>query len=249
MKTSFFFIVWILIYPILGLFNSAAINNNTFFIALIVVFFLARFLQKSMPNVLAYDQAIGITDILETVYTNNIRDLRKRLHRDSTIELLTSIYFAVTVCIVLMTILRGSSEEWFTLLVFAFLLCAYVVRCIKIFKGIFLLKKEANTENCVKIVEDIYKLNYEAYYDAHIERSVHDMLPPRPKFYSFYSLACLVFAIICSLLGATYIIYGIILQTSESVGVLSGMYTLYGVLALYFGIKDSLDSWHSIKKK
>lgn len=37
MKTSFYFVLWILIYPILGLFNNSFIDNNAFIVALAIV--------------------------------------------------------------------------------------------------------------------------------------------------------------------------------------------------------------------
>lgn len=37
MKTSFYFVVWILIYPLLGLFHSGFVNQNAFIIALLAV--------------------------------------------------------------------------------------------------------------------------------------------------------------------------------------------------------------------
>ena len=37
MKTSFYFVLWILIYPILGLFNNSFIDNSAFIVAFAIV--------------------------------------------------------------------------------------------------------------------------------------------------------------------------------------------------------------------
>lgn len=37
MRTSFYFVLWILIYPILGLFNNSFTDNNAFIVALAIM--------------------------------------------------------------------------------------------------------------------------------------------------------------------------------------------------------------------
>ncbi len=41
MKTSFYFVVWILIYPLLGLLHNSFIDNNSFLVALAAVWGLS----------------------------------------------------------------------------------------------------------------------------------------------------------------------------------------------------------------
>lgn len=52
MKTSFYFVLWILIYPILGLFNNTVINDNAFIVALAVVWGFSWLLNRIMPETL-----------------------------------------------------------------------------------------------------------------------------------------------------------------------------------------------------
>lgn len=58
MKTSFYFVIWILIYPLLGLLNIDFINNNSFIIALAVVWGLSWLLNRLIPNILLYEYAL-----------------------------------------------------------------------------------------------------------------------------------------------------------------------------------------------
>ena len=81
MKTSFFFVLWILIYPILRLFNNSFINNNTFIVALAVVWGLSWLLNRIMPDTITYERASRIAPILEDVYTGNVASFKKRLVR------------------------------------------------------------------------------------------------------------------------------------------------------------------------
>lgn len=56
MKTSFYFVLWILIYPILGLFNNRFIDNNAFIVALAIVWGLSWLLNRMMPDTLTYER-------------------------------------------------------------------------------------------------------------------------------------------------------------------------------------------------
>lgn len=87
MKTSFYFVLWILIYPILGLFNNAFIDNNAFIVAIAAVWGLSWLLNRAMPETLTYESASQMAPILEDVYTGNVSAFMKRLSRESNIEI------------------------------------------------------------------------------------------------------------------------------------------------------------------
>ena len=57
MKASFYFVIWMVIYPILGLFNNNFIDNNAFIVALAIVWVLSWILNRIMPDTLAYESA------------------------------------------------------------------------------------------------------------------------------------------------------------------------------------------------
>lgn len=97
MKTSFYFVLWIIIYPILGLLNNSFINQNSFIIALVIVWGLSWSLNKIMPKTLTYERASQIAPLLEEVYTGDVADFKKRVTRDMWIESVTSVYFIITV--------------------------------------------------------------------------------------------------------------------------------------------------------
>ncbi len=44
MKTSFYFVLWILIYPILGLLNNSFINENSFVVPLAFIRYYIRYI-------------------------------------------------------------------------------------------------------------------------------------------------------------------------------------------------------------
>ena len=104
MKTSFYFVLWILIYPILGLLNNSFIDNNAFIVALVVVWGLSWLLNRIMPNTMTYEHALNVAPILEDVYTGNVASFSKRLSKEATIELVTAIYFIVTTIVIAIAI-------------------------------------------------------------------------------------------------------------------------------------------------
>ena len=104
MKTSFYFVLWILIYPILGLFNNTVINDNAFIVALAVVWGSSWLLNRIMPETLTYERASQIAPILEDVYTGNVTSFKKRLSREANIEIITAIYFIVTTIVIAISV-------------------------------------------------------------------------------------------------------------------------------------------------
>ncbi len=73
MKTSFYFVLWILIYPLLALFNNSFIDNNSFIIALAVVWGVSYLLNRSIPDTIRYERIERSFPIMETVYTGNVK--------------------------------------------------------------------------------------------------------------------------------------------------------------------------------
>ena len=100
MKTSFYFVLWILIYPILGLFNNDFITENAFVVAIAVVWGLSWLLNRMMPEILTYERVSQIAPTMENIYTGNVNAFIKRLRTETRIETFTSIYFLVTTVVI-----------------------------------------------------------------------------------------------------------------------------------------------------
>ena len=252
MKTSFYFVLWILIYPILGLFNNEFVNNNAFFVALVAVWGLSWLLNRVMPKTLTYERASQIAPILEEVYTGNVNSFSKRLSSDTFIETVTAIYFSITTLVVAMTIFLVGVNDWVPLIVFGFFTIGAISRSIKLGKARAALRSNPTAEECMEIATDVYQLDYASYYEAHNGVVYSDMLPPKPRYFKGFQIFSLVVAGIATLLGLLYIISGILIMfdgSSIEIGAVAGMYFLYGSLATYFGVKDIITIAKSFKKK
>lgn len=248
MKASFYFVLWILIYPILGLFNNSFIDNNAFIVALAVVWGLSWLLNCIMPDTQTYERASQIAPILEDVYTGNVSSFMKRLSRDSNIGIVTTIYFIVTTVAIAVAIFRYGVNDWIALAVFGFFTYGAIARSVSLSRAKAGLKSNPTPEQCMEIANDTYKLDYASYYDAHNGVSYQDMLPPKPKHFKVFKVFSIAISVIASLLGLLYIILGVIIMLSQSsldAGAVAGMYFLYGSLAAYFGVKDFISCIHT----
>ena len=250
MKTSFYFVLWILIYPILGLLNNSFIENNAFILAFAVVWGLSLLLNQIMPNTLSYERALNVAPILEDAYTGNVASFSKRLSKDATIELVTAIYFIVTTIVIAIAIFKAGVNNWIALLIFGFFTFGAISRSARLIKAKINLKNNPNPEQYMEIAEETYKLDYASYYEAHNGADYSHMMPEKPKYFKIFQVCSTIISAICTLLGAAYIILGVILFFGQPIEVqtIAGMYFLYGTLATYFGIKDFISGVSSRKQ-
>lgn len=252
MKTSFYFVLWILIYPILGLFHNEMIYQHSFLVALIGVYGISWLLNRSMPDTLLYEEVSATAPILEDVYTGNVRSFSRRLYREALVETVTAIYFCITTVVLIIIALQTRVNDWIALLIFGFFMVGAMMRSVKLVKAHFLLKGNPTPEQCMEIAEDTYKLDYASYYETHLNSTYEGLYPPRPKHYKGFQIVSLIIAIVAALLGLIYVISGIILLmtglTFETSAV-AVMYFLYGSLAAYFGVKDIISIVISLKKQ
>lgn len=248
MKTSFYFVLWILIYPILGLFNNNFINDNALLVASAVVWGLSWLLNRIMPETLTYEQASQIAPILEDVYTGDVTSFNKRLSRDANIEVITSIYFIVTTVVIALAVFKARVNDWMALAIFGFFTIGAISRSSSLIKAKSQLRNNPTPEQCMEISDETYKLDYASYYEARSNVPYEEMLPPKPRFFKVLKIFSTVIAAIASLLGLLYIILGLLImlsQTTLEAGAVAGMYFLYGSLAAYFGVKDFISVIHS----
>lgn len=250
MKTSFYFVLWILIYPILGLLNNSFIDNNAFIVALAVVWGLSWLLNRIMPNTLTYERALNVAPILEDVYTGNVASFGKRLTRESIIELVTAIYFTLTTILICVAVFVVGINDWIALIVFGLFTFGAIHRTITLIKAKSSLYANPTSEQCVEIANETYKLDYLSYYEQRKETNYESMLPARPKYFKVFQIFSIVIASIAALLGLFYIVDAISLimigSNSIGTGAFAGMCFLYGSLATYFGIKDIITTSQNI---
>lgn len=242
MKTSFYFFLWIIIYPLLGLTHNPWIYQNSFIVALIIVWVISWFLNKNMPDTLRYERVSETASMLEEIYVGNVDAFRKRLSRRVTIDFVTAIYLGVAFIFVLFSMVRGNTDDWIALLIFGFFAFGTLSSAVKLNHANNLIKNNPTPEECARVVSQVYRVDYNSYYSRRQYVTPESMLPTPPKHFKSFQVVSLIIAIICCLFGLFYLINSIIiLSENRSAEAISGgiMYFLYGSLAAYFGIKDS----------
>ena len=242
MKTSFYFFLWIIIYPLLGLLHNPWVYQNSFIVALFIVWGLSWILNRNMPDTLRYERVSEMATILEEVFTGNIKAFMQRLSRMVTIEFITAIYLGVAFVFILFSMVRGSADDWIALLIFGFFAFGAISRAVKLNQMYQRIKRNPSRDECARVVEEAFRVDYAGYYNVRIHSTAEAMLPPQPRHFKAFQAFSLVIAIICALFGLFYLIMSIImLAENKSAEAISGgiMYFLYGSLAAYFGVKDS----------
>ena len=251
MKTSFYFVIWILIYPLLGLLNIDFINNNSFIFALAAVWGLSLLIKQLIPDILLYAHALQTAPLLEDVYTCNISSFSNRLSRDTAINIIFTIYLIVTTIIIGFAVFTLGINDWIALIVFLFFTVTSVISSIKLINANNRLKNDPSKEQCQQIVDETYDLDYTSYYDAHTGKTYSEMLPYRPKYFSTFQIVSIIFAAIATILGIVYLVIGTLniwfsdYIELKAVGIMT---FLYGSLATYFGVKDLFSTTKNINK-
>ena len=207
-------------------------------------------LNLIMPHTLTYERALNVAPILEDVYTGNVASFSKQLSKEATIELVTAIYFIVTTIVIAIAIFKAGVNDWIALLIFGFFTFGAISRSAGLIKAKTDLKNNPNPEQCMEIAEETYKLDYASYYEARNGVDYSHIMPEKPKHFKIFQVCSTIISAICTLLGAAYIILGVILFFGQPIVVqtIAGMYFLYGTLATYFGIKDFISGFSSRKQ-
>lgn len=242
MKTSFYFLLWILIYPLLGLLNSNAVNEYSFLVALFIIMGISSLLKVLMANTVAYEKALQETPILEDVFTGNVESFQKRLSKEALLETVSALYYVIAIIafLIIPNYMNGF-DYWFMLIVFTILGIRTIACSVKLLTATSQLKDNPTSEQRMEIAEDTFKLDYSAYYAMRCENPYSELLPTKPRYYSFFKFFSLIVATIVIILGLFYTAMGIIIMCGDitlSRSAFSGMIFLYGSLAAYYGIRD-----------
>lgn len=246
MKTSFYFALWILIYPLIDLVGNDAMREHSFVVALIAVFGLSWLINRFMPEMMSYGRAVEAVPILEDVYTRNVDAFKKRLKRLFVLETVISAYLLVSIIACLFV----GSEGLITTVVFAVFAIGTIMRSVNLWKALSELKANPTSEQCMAIATEQLNLNYQSYYDERQCRAYSEMLEPKPRFYKLFSIFSIIVAAIVLLLGLRFVVSGLLIAVfghSVGQGAFAGMLFLYGSLAMYFGVKDFVALWESIR--
>lgn len=251
MKPSFYFVIWIVIYPLLSLIGNEWIDRNAFLVALIVVYGLSYVLNRLMPETLAYERRLEYAEIMNEVYTSNVEAFRRRLSSRAVVDFVTAVYFGATFVVTLYIMLRYDVSQWLALVVFGFLAVGTVTNASKMQRAAMRLRRNPVPQESVAVAEEVLGMNYAAYYEARQQDPVGTVTPVPPGGWNYFLVVSVVFSVICGLLGVAFVVYGLVILAYKAPLAAAGqaiIMLLYGSLAAYYGVKDTITSLQRRRK-
>lgn len=242
MRTSFFFVMWIIVYPILDIVGIDGIEKYSFVIALMLIGGLSMVLRRVFPEMIEYDASVEKYPILEVVFNDEVAIFRKRLRRSFEIEAITGIYFIFTILLSLLFMMELRRPMIIEVAVFGVLAYGSIAHALRLRRALSSVNDNPSPQNCMGIVDDVYRTNYIEYYNMRKLYSYDELMSDRPRHYGAYRTVSIAFAVIATILGCATIVLSILSLTQTAAPLAAPMaivMLLYGSLALIFGLKDT----------
>ena len=92
MKTSFYFVAWILVYVLIDILNIQLLKENSFLSACLIVWGGAYFINKLFEKQIENVKNKSLVNFYEKIYTNNISSLRKTKALEFAFEFVCLLY-------------------------------------------------------------------------------------------------------------------------------------------------------------
>lgn len=241
MKTSFYFFFWFIIYYLIGLTGSSLLIQNDFFVALIIVFFLTRLDRKLFAPELIYQANLNRGYDFEIFYRNDTKKMMKLLKQQCLGQTIMAIYCLLTI----VGLLTLSNSDIVAYVIFGFFGIMSMVGSSKTFN-----QYRDVRENGLPDFSDSQHSEDEEAYTRYKELcqsyTYEQLLPHAPKMSKWLNIASIVFAVACIGGGLFYLI--VILFGPDNINVLFSAMLIWSVLAIYFGVKDLIDSIRGLKE-
>ncbi|MDE6402620.1 MAG: hypothetical protein K2K86_02295 [Muribaculaceae bacterium] len=235
MKTSFYFFLWFIVYYLIGLTGIPALVNNSFVVALILVYLISRLNSKLFAQDIAYQANLNKWYIFEIFYSNEPRKLTRILRNRVIGETVWALYCILTV----FGLLLIGARDFLVLGVFGFLGVISMVASSRNFNRM----RDINENGLPSFDQSPYaplSPEYIAYREARAAYTTEQLRPQAPAISKWVNIMSIVFAALCSLIGLLYMI--LLIGTLGNMQILDVTFLIYGVLAIYFGVKDLVTS-------
>ena len=248
MKTSFYFFIWILIYPLLDLLGINS-GEYSFFLACIAVIVIGYLVNRLLGSINTYSQVLTKGRYLELVYTGNVKAFTLKIKQELYGEFFCSIYLLISTMVLLAITLIEGINGWVEFAIFGVIAYGAISRTLLLQKAYRQLRGNPTAEECMNVAVDMLDLPYAEFYEARKDCTFVEMLPPRPRFFTLYEWFGIIISAITCLLGTWILMWGFIMITAQPCYLGSGLINLaYGALAIYFGIKDLIGSIRDMRK-
>ena len=243
MKTSFYFVAWILVYVLIDILNIQLLKENSFVAACVIVWGGAYIMNKVFASNAQNQQVRDVAKFYEKIYTDDVSGLRKEVFKDLILEISATVYLLLAI-IGFSTLNAG---EFVVYVVFGFFL---LLSCKNTYKLLVKYNSIKNKNSLSEFTEDSIanflteeEIDcYHSYCNEHNEHSFEEMCPPKEHSYKIFQIISVVLSIVCILLGVVLLVSWLPLFFFANQGVfLITAMVLYASMALFYGIKDLIN--------
>lgn len=243
MKTSFYFVMWICIYPILELTGVPFLMEHSFFVAFLIVMFAVPYLtNKIFEKDIIYMRNKQAIDYFEAIYTNNVAKLKKRLMTNIILNSVVFVYFVSYVIGILVLGIPDALMQYIVFGVLSLLAGSWIVKNVSQYMKIKDIE-EFDEDNIEYVLTENDMPIYESYKAQRSVVSYQQMLASLGKGGKSLKITSIVFAIICTLLGIVFVYQWLPMLFFDFKGELIIMaMVVYASMAVYYGINDLIES-------
>lgn len=243
MKTSFYFVAWILVYVLIDILNIQLLKENSFVAVCVIVWGGAYIMNKVFATNVQNQHIREIAKFFEKIYTDDVSGLRKEVFKDLILEISATVYLLLAI-IGFATLNAG---EFVVYVVFGFF---FLLSCKNTYKLLVKYNSIKNVSSLSEFTEDSITNflteeeidYYNSYCNERNEHSFEEMYPPKERSYKIFQITSVVFSIVCILLGAVLLVYWLpLFFFANQGGFLITAMVLYASMALFYGIKDLIN--------
>ena len=240
MKTSFYFFLWFIIYWLIGLTGSPLLIQNGFIVALVVVYIISWLDRKWFAAEKVYENQLNLVYIFEIFYRGEVKKMIA-IYRNKLIwEVVWTVYCFLTV----VSLFIFSHNSFVAIIIFAIFGAITMVSSFKTFN----MYSDLRQHGLPSFEDSPYGLlsdQYRNYCSLRSEYTPEQLLPEIPSISKWVNIASIIFAILCILGGIAYMM--IIFITGQSLNLAFSPMLIWSVLAIYFGVKDLIESIRLLK--
>lgn len=243
MKTSFYFVAWILVYVLIDILNIQLLKENSFVAACVIVWGGAYIMNKVFATNVQNQHTREAAKFFEKIYTDDVNGLRKDVFKDLILEVSATVYLLLAI----IGFATLNSGEFAVYVVFGFFL---LLSCKNSYKLLVKYNSIKNVGSLSEFTEDSItnflmeeEIDcYNSYCTERKEHSFEEMCPMKERSYKIYQITSVVLSIVCILLGVVLLVSWLpLFFFANQGGFLITAMVLYASMALFYGIKDLIN--------
>lgn len=243
MKTSFYFFLWFIVYYLINLTGVPAIVNNSFLVALLLVYLVSRLNGKLFAKDIMYQIMLNRWYIFEAFYSNQPHKIVNMMRGSVIGNSIWALYCILTVFGLLML----GIYNYLIIGVFGILGAISMVASSREFNRM----RDIKENGLPPFDKSPYAALTPEYNDYSMNRSIASaeaLKPAPPAISRWVNILSIIFAVLCTLIGIGYVIL-MLINSIGNMYLIDVTFLMYGALAIYYGIRDLINSIRALRHR